>query len=386
MTISFPIVEFRKIPSPYNNVTSNSAMYEIICDVKNIPQNIPMDTNPRFQKTNSTVSKKIKNTLLNGKKNFYILNRGILLSADSVTYNHKNSMVDVTFSDLTVHGNVDGGHTYCVIKQCQDSLDYNQQFVRLEILTGIEDIFCQVAEARNTSIQVQEKSIAELEGQFAIIKSAISDEPYANNIAYKENAKEKIGIDFLLKILYMFNLEDVNTASNAISGYQAKRQCIQNYIDNYNTYGETISNPYYKMKNLIKTIFSCYDFLENHIGEYYNKYSNKKYGSLDCIKISDGNNQYVSKFYNNKIKYQSPYAFYAPLLYSLSALIDEKNGYYIWKCDPYIAIKQIGPELINSIVFAYKKNNTLFDVAKNKQMYELLYSKVKNYVLELNDK
>lgn len=175
MELKFKVSSFRKIPNPYiksDNVgETKPEMYVLICDVKDLPTDIPMGTNPRMQNEKTKVAKKIQTSLTNHtERNFYLLNRGILLSAKSVSYNNEENVVTVLFEDLNVHGNVDGGHTYTIIKNCRDQLEVGEQFVKIEVLTGIEDMFEQLAAARNTSVQVNDQSIAELENRFELIK------------------------------------------------------------------------------------------------------------------------------------------------------------------------------------------------------------------------
>ena len=67
------------------------------------------------------------------------------------------------------------------------SRELGQQYVKLEILVGVEGIFEDLAAARNTSVQVDLKSIAELENSFEEIKSAFDGLPFANRIQYKMN-------------------------------------------------------------------------------------------------------------------------------------------------------------------------------------------------------
>ena len=63
---------------------------------------------------------------------------------------------------------MDGGHTLRVLLENRDELDEGKQYVKLEILTGVEGIFEDLAAARNTSTQVQDKSIANLRDYFSL--------------------------------------------------------------------------------------------------------------------------------------------------------------------------------------------------------------------------
>ena len=59
--LNFKTKSFRKSPNPFynlNNYMDNSEMYIMICDIKDIPKDIPMETNPREQKLTTAVAKK----------------------------------------------------------------------------------------------------------------------------------------------------------------------------------------------------------------------------------------------------------------------------------------------------------------------------------------
>ena len=213
-TLTFKVQSFRRIPNPYlksEEGEKGAEMYIAICDVKDIPDNFPMETNPREQKMTTNVAKRIKESLLNASElNFYLLNRGILLSAKDVSYSNYSNEMTISFEDSEVHGNVDGGHTYRTILQYRDQLDRGQQYVKIEILTGIEGIFQSLAAARNTSVQVQDKSIAELEDRFDIIKNTLANESYISRVFFKENDTGDIDVADLLALLNMFNITRYN--------------------------------------------------------------------------------------------------------------------------------------------------------------------------------
>ena len=233
--LTFPVENFRKLPNPYQQrdeeKKSDDAypqMYFAICDVKEIPEDIPMATNPRNQSMNNGVAKKIKASLVNTSEPFfYLLNRGLVISAASVHYDNNSGKLSITFSDEEVHGDVDGGHTYKAILEKRKELDKGQQFVKLEILTGVEDIFQSLAAARNTSTQVQDKSIAELENRFDFIKETIKNEAFCNDVYFRENDKGDIDVADIISMLTLFNLEkypDINAFP--VISYSSKKKFI----------------------------------------------------------------------------------------------------------------------------------------------------------------
>jgi hypothetical protein len=89
----------------------------------------------------------------------------------TVVYDNQKDEITIVMSNLQTHGIVDGGHTYKVITGNQAGVT-EDRYVTLEIMTGVEDDFEAIAGARNTSVQVKEKSLAELEGKLDNIKAA----------------------------------------------------------------------------------------------------------------------------------------------------------------------------------------------------------------------
>lgn len=383
-TLNFKTKSFRKVPNPFYNVEdyiNSSEMYIMICDVKDIPNDIPMETNPREQKLTTGVAKKIRATLRNEKShNFYLLNRGLTLSAKSVQYDNKTDIVTLEFEDLDVHGDIDGGHTYKIILEQQENLDYGEQFVKVEILTGVEDMFQELAAARNTSVQVQDKSIAELENRFDIIKEAIDKEPYLENLYFKENEKGEIDVADVIAILNLFNIDKYpNKNESPIISYSGKGQCIKNYIATHKEYEESDNNPYVKMKKVMPDIFRLYDYLEKNMRKYYsNGVSNKKYGLVTGVTTKkEGKEAFKTKFYQENIDYTTPNGFLYPILGAFRALLEEKNGVYDWKKNPFEIMDKIGPELVASTISMSRElGNNPNATGKNKTLWMNLYMMV----------
>ncbi len=382
-TLTFKVQSFRRIPNPYlktENGEKNAEMYIAICDVKDIPDSFPMDTNPREQKMTTNVAKKIKESLLNTSElNFYLLNRGILLSAKDVSYSNYSNEMTVTFEDCEVHGNVDGGHTYKTILQYRDQLDPKQQYVKIEILTGIEGIFQSLAAARNTSVQVQDKSIAELEDRFDIIKNTLANEPYISRVFFKENDNGDIDVADLLALLNMFNISRYDGMSSfPINSYSSKKKCIDLYIADHKQYGESTENPYIKMVNIMPDIFRLYDAIETNMNKFYReKNPNGKYGSTKGVQVPKANQEFYSKFLNNTLDLASPNGFIYPILGAFRALLGEKNGKYYWKKNPFSVLEKVGADLVQSTVSMSRElGNNPQSVGKSPNVWKTLYMTV----------
>ncbi len=388
LQVKFKVDSFRQIPNPYiglkegmDTPATKPIMYVAICDVRNLPENFPMETNPREQNLNTAVSKMIKASVLSAANNFYLLNRGILLSAESVSYNAYSTELTINFTDFSVHGNVDGGHTYKVILENRDSLDENiTQFVKLEIITGAELFFQDLAEARNKSTQVKDATMADLRAKFGLIKDTLKGEPYAKDISYHENQEGSITINDLLAIFNMFNINrypasPTSNLSPTVS-YSSNKTCLDYYLDDDKKFSDDnrINNPYVKMANIMPDILKLYDLLEMKIGVYYKQaVPNGKYGSVKGV--SNPTKGCPTKFYKNNCPYSTPKGFLLPLLSSLRALVIEKDGKYQWVTDPFKALDEFGPQLAFSVIERSRNaGNNPNAVGKDTQLWLSLFS------------
>ena len=380
MTLTFKVQSFRRIPNPYLKAEEGektAEMYIAICDVKDIPDCFPMETNPREQKMTTNVAKKIKESLLNPTElNFYLLNRGILLSAKDVSYSNYSNEMTIVFEDPEVHGNVDGGHTYKTILQNRDQLDQGQQYVKLEILTGIEGIFQSLAAARNTSVQVQDKSIAELEDRFDIIKNTLASESYIKRVFFKENDTGDIDVADIVALLNMFNIDRFSgMASFPISSYSFKKKCIDFYISDHKQYGETTENPYMKMAKIMPDIFKLYDAIEVGMNKFYRqKNPSGRYGATKGVVVPRVGQQLQSKFLKNELDVASPNGFLYPILGAFRALVEEKDGAYCWKKNPFAVLEKVGADLVESTVSMSRSlGNNPQSVGKDPNIWKTLY-------------
>jgi len=378
-TVTFKVESLRTIPEPIaDRVTKR---HIAIVNVKDLPSDFPTETNPREQNLGTKVAKRIKNSLSNNPlQTFHLLNRGILISADTVKFNNSTNMLTLTFTDSDVHGNIDGGHTYKIILQNRSKLQ-EDQFVTLEILTGIESFFESLASARNTSVQVQDKSIAELEGKFEIIKDALANEPFAHKIGYYENASDKdIDITDVLAILTMFNIDrftDSNT--HPITAFSSKKKCVDYYLEDYNK-GE--NNPFRKMVNIIPDIFRLYDHIESNMPQFYNsKDGGGKYGRIKGVVYKERAFHERPFSASERMEYESPNGFIYPIVAAFRALVTEnpQTGYYEWKkgADPIQYFNEIGA---NMVVATVERSRTLGNnpqsVGKDSGHWKQLYSEV----------
>ncbi|MCB7079213.1 AIPR family protein [bacterium 210928-DFI.3.100] len=108
--------------------------------MKDLPENIPLDVNPRVPKMGTNVEKRLINAVVEPETDFYINNRGIVISAKSLSFNSVDSEVTIDIgnqddeSDRYNYGILDGGHTYTDIIQNRNRIPEDiEKYVRIHL-------------------------------------------------------------------------------------------------------------------------------------------------------------------------------------------------------------------------------------------------------------
>lgn len=369
---------FRKLDDPFEN--GKSKKYVFYVKVADVPEGIPMDTNPREQKLNSAVSKAIEESLLSNDGYFHLKNRGVVISAEKVLFNNGKEEVTLEFDDNSVHGNIDGGHTYKIV--CEHKEDNLDQYVQFEVMTGVEDIIEDLARARNTSVQVDEKSMAELANRFDPIKEGLEGMPFFKRIAFKQNQIEvdadtgknskMIDAREVVAIINMFDIEKYSDSIQPTQAYTSKAKMLEYYLED--------PEKYRRFVNISPDIFDLYDTVETEFAEAYNtrggKYGRKKYSGY-----KDGKVIAKSKFGQCDLKYKIPDGIMYPVVAAFRSLIeyDDKTDKYKWcnGIDPREIWSNCKEDLANKVMgFATSIGDNPNAVGKDSNIWDLAYMTV----------
>lgn len=320
---------FRKLEDPLGNELSKKYIfYAKTCDV---PEGIPMATNPRDQRLNSPVADAIRTSLLTNDGQFHLKNRGIIISAKRVRYDNHLQEVTLEFDDESCHGNIDGGHTYKIILENRDKL--LDQYVQFEVMTGVETMIADLAEARNTSVAVDAKSMAELKEKFDPIKEGLEGMPFYDRISFKQNqitrdvdtnkALKMIDVREVVSIVCMFNVDKYSSVEHPVKAYSSKQAMLNEYLEN--------PEHYRKFVNILPDIFDLYDAIETEFALAYNE-NGRMYGRKPYSAYKDGNPIGKSKFDQSDICYKIPDGLIYPILAAFRALLeyDSATDKYKW--------------------------------------------------------
>src|SRR5262249_22306840 len=146
-------------------------------------------------------------------------------AADRVDFKDGEKSIDLVLIDPEIHGLLDGGHTYRVVRESAELLTEEDpaRFVRVEIITGFDrDTISDVVEARNTSNQVRDESLANLRQEFEPIKEVLKPHKYFDLIAWSEyeeleSGKAKpIDVRDIISYLIAFDTGSFNSTSQPL--------------------------------------------------------------------------------------------------------------------------------------------------------------------------
>ena len=347
------------------------------------------------QLNNEIIAKKITESLKDNE-NFHELNRGVLISALDVKYDTSTKELHLTLDNPEVHGNIDGGHTLRAILSANISHTLNEnRYVFFEIITGI-DSPVELAAARNTSVQVDLKSIAELENSFDEIKSAFDGLCFANRIQYKMNEHyseediSPIDVREIIAITAMFSqsmypyktsLGTLNE-SQPIQCYSGKETTLRKFLnmDSSDKHQQKINRDTMvkMMKPIIKDIFNLWETVELEFAATANA-TNRRYGTRKYSKYHNGDVVGKTMFGEKEVSYVVPKGLMYPLVGSFRALIriNEKTGLYEWQKQPIDVWRALGSKLVGIILD--EKAETPDTLAKNTNLWSNLFKEIYIY-------
>lgn len=377
---------FKKMDDP-NDKKGGHVKYVCYAKANTIPDEILdwMETNPRQQNMKTTVALNIINSL---KINdcFHELNRGIVLSADEVSYDNKEEVVKISLNDVAIHGDIDGGHTLRAIIDLKNKGELPEnRYVFFEIFTGI-DSPVELASARNISNQVDLKSIQELEKNFEIIKEAVKDTEFANKISYKmyeqdeNNVKKTVDVREIIAILMMFfqnvypctNEDGTLNEMQPVKCYTGKEATLKKFVDIGKEEREaTLKN----MKNIISDIFHIWDQIEMNFNEFA-KEAGRRYLTRNYAKYKKDVVQATSLVSQKPMEYVVPRGLIYPIVGAFRALVrinPETNEYY-WVKNPELVLKRLGGRLVG-IVLDEKTDSPEY-IGKSSNLWNNLFKEV----------
>ena len=315
----------RRIPDP---VLEGAERHILWVRAKDLPAGIPLDPNPREQNANRRIYRDVLDSLMNKDcepDSFHLKNKGITMIASGVVpQQKKDSAYKIYFADG--HGIVYGGHTYTIVQDGQnDDRLSEQQHVKLEILVGIPmNLVTDIAGGLNTSVQVQEMSLANLDNKFEWIKTALAGEPYESVIAYKENEADKaLDVRDVVAFMTLFNIDRYpnNGSEYPVNAYHSKAKTLREFLNGSETYS--------KMRKILPEILTLSDIVSFGAREHHNAAGGRAGGLSFVDQSSRG---FDFPFIGKHSEYKLARGALIPMLGAFRWMVEESSsGDFQWK-------------------------------------------------------
>lgn len=390
-TFRFPVHSFRHLETPFSG--DGLGDYFAIVEVRDLPDFSDWrKINVRDPKLKGSVPRAIREGFQDQPALFTFMNRGLVVAAAGVHFDNKTGELDVTLRDPNLHGLLDGGHSYNIIREETEGLtEEDHRYVKVEFLVGFgtEDIL-NVVDARNTSNQVADESLMNLQGTFQRLKTALNDEPYAEKIAWKEYQTDEEGdplpIDVreVIAILMAFDRDNFDHMSHPINSYRSKAAALKHFKENQASFE--------KLYPIANQLLRLHDEIYLALPDLYNKarkssddVSGGKFGRLTGVTKYEGKKKARLHFIGKDSTYGVPGGFVYPILGAFRALLTEKNGNYRWAegLDPVAELKNgLGIQLATILGnFALESQNPS-KVGKSPNVWQSCYQAARLYFLE----
>jgi hypothetical protein len=377
-TLSIPVFSFRRIETPYER-SLGFKNYVAVIDVRNLPDLAEWrEINVRDAKLRGRVPNAIRASFAEQPDQFLFMNRGLVIAAERIEYKEGDGgkIIDVIMREPKVHGLLDGGHTYTVTRDSLTGLPENDapRYVRVEFITGVDrDTISDVVEARNTSNQVKDESLANLREEFEPIKEVLQEQPYYDLIAWSEyeelaTGKPKpIDIRDIISFLITFDTHAYSSTTQPMIAYKDKRACLRHFQE----HGKKLQ----KFLPLLPDFLRLWDSIHMHWPTWYGEGREEeagfrgRFGKLTAVQLLPEQ----LYFLGTKAKYRMPEAYKYPILSALRAAVKANGKSARWVSDPYELLNVTGQQLASVVGNTVRATQNANKVGKDVSTWSSCY-------------
>lgn len=384
--ISLPPDRVRTIPNP--NAPDSKTVYALV-KVDDVPADLPLDPDPRVPKPTNPVAKKITASLGSWDGRFHLLNRGITISAADLDYDNKEQklLLDIPEDDAR-YGIIDGGHTYHSIVQTMQTNDTTtngdraDQYVRLEIMVGVEDHLVDIAQARNFSLKVHQFSLENKRGSFKWLVEALGDKRTV--VKFSENDPQPVLVLDILQWLTCVNPDRWESDQHPVEAYKNAGKCLEWSLDAQDKW------HYRNFSPIVLEVCRLYDYIRYRWAELYNRPDESgrrgRFGRTTEATVRKRGLQRVTTYHflDQRGKYPIEKGLAFPVLSGMRALVEHgSDGNFTFRADPFAFFDRHGKKLISSVLTASDtRNNDPHNVGRDASVYAAVYSEVRRWWLE----
>lgn len=360
--------------------------------LKDLPLDLPTGPNPRQANLNAKPCKLMRSTLETEPEFFTDCNRGLFMVAEKIQYIKSDSnqlIVDFGVDeDNNIKGGlVDGGHTYAVLKEKIKEGGLEDLPIFITIIEGADDVLAtKMARARNTSVQVKETSIANLDLEFELLKKALG-EKYSQKVIWSENEdlineKASFPVEELMALLTAMNLDLYDADHHPTVSYTGISTCFNKWLN------KKTRITYESLYQCSASILDVYEYLYLNFERYAKEFGIRRFAGINGIERERGKeNKKVSillPFSEKVASYQLSKGFIMPVFSALRFLLEKKGGFYDWGIEPIQFLDKYGSKLIGKVLEAHSSEygSNPNKTGKSKVLWENVAQTVINLALQ----
>lgn len=397
-TFTVPTQEYRSLPIPN---LRGAKVGDCFVEVTALPGELDdfMAVNPRVphrtQKgiLSGPVVKGIIETLTEYPDDMAIKNQGIYLLVEEAEFSRASGgagKLQITLADPSRHGIVNGGHTYAAIRDAIENTDDVTQaslaraHVRLHLLQGIDEArVAEIAEGLNRSKQVDDPSLANLQGHFDRIREVLSGKPGAEAIAYHQGGPGDIYITEILVMLELFNCERFDRRRHPHYLLSRSKSALEFYQSDL----DRRPSPTGLLVPKLPEILALSDVLKKETPAAAKRIG-FEFGRMKIGKVragSQANRNVPLPFLGEQMAYHVPNGWLFPMVAAFRANVDWDlhRRRFEWKVPLRVLVPQVIDDLVRVCVTEHRDNNLQPDkVGKRESTYVQCYDKVQLQLLE----
>jgi hypothetical protein len=397
-TFTVPTQEYRSLPIPGLEGTK---LGDCFVEVMSLPDGLDafMRVNPRVPNRTQAgvlsgpVVRGIKETLTENPEDMAIKNQGIYLLVEEAEFLRAqggSGQLRITLGDPNRHGIVNGGHTYAAIRDAIEQADdverksLQRAQVRLHILQGLDEAkVAEIAEGLNRSKQVDDPSLANLQGHFDLIRDVMKGRPGADSIAYSQGGPGDIYITEILVMLELFNCERFDRKRHPHYLLSRSKSALGFYQNDL----KLRPSPSEILVPKLPEILELSDLIRQETPAAAKRIG-FEFGRMKIGKVRAGSENHRNvalPFLGTQMAYHVPNGWLYPMLAAFRANADwnlEKRRFE-WKVAPRDLVPQVIDDLVRVCVTEHRDNNLPPDkVGKRESTYVQCYDKVQLQLLE----
>jgi len=363
----FRVNSLKKLDDPSEKIDRR----ELVVSLDQYPIDFGLGPNPRRPDPKSRVAKEIRRSLEEDGEDFHLLNRGITVLAKGLDYDTKSERVRLRLHESEEeedhYGILDGGNTNEKINDWRRDLaeegaidELKKRFVNMQVLvprthvmtSDVEELLNDIKEARNNSVQVKQKSLADARHHFDLLKNVLAARPYFDEISWREGEKGAIDVLQIIMLLMIFYppFADEAPDKEPNGAYGRKEKCLDSFLGFSEKRGEELE----RWIAIVPDLLNLFDEMQLTFPSFLGG----RFGKIAEVRIVDermyekGSKKYrktpsKTQYLFRDMKYEYPTAWLYPIFAAMRVIVGPNaDGTAVtWKKDPSEFWQDCGQEI-----------------------------------------